>query len=71
MSDEQEADISSRYGNKIAERFQLTGELRQPRKGEWYWWTGKHGPAACQADTNRPFNAPILIEQKEARTYVG
>lgn len=71
MSDEQEAEISSRYGNKIAERFQLTGELRQPRKGEWYWWTGKQGAAACKADGDRPFNAPILIERKEARTYVG
>lgn len=57
-------EISSRYSaSKINERFRLTGELRCPKAGEWYWWTGKYGPAACRADVDRPFNAPILVER--------
>jgi hypothetical protein len=68
MSEAQEAEIKSRYGNRIVERFKLTGELRRPRKGEWYWWTGSKGPAACQADDERPFNAPILVERTDGRS---
>lgn len=57
-------EVQSRYSeSKINERFRLTGELRLPKKGEWYWWTGKHGPAACLAHEDRPFNAPILVER--------
>lgn len=57
-------EVSSRYSeSKINERFMLTGELRLPKKGEWYWWTGKHGPAACLAHEDRPLNAPILRER--------
>lgn len=57
-------EIASRYSpSRINERFRLTGELRLPKRGEWYWWTGKHGPAACLAHEDRPFNAPILVER--------
>ena len=59
-------EIATRYSpSKIDERFRLTGELRCPKAGEWYWWTGKHGPAACRAEEDRPFNAPILAERAQ------
>lgn len=62
MNDQQQT------GGTIAERFRLTGELRPPRKGEWYWWTGRYGPAACRAESDgpRPFAAPILVEREKA-----
>ena len=64
MNDQRIDGIKTRYGESaITKRFKLTGELRCPKAGEWYWWTGKYGPAACRADVDRPFNAPILVER--------
>lgn len=66
MNDQRIDEIKTRYGESaITKRFKLTGELRCPKAGEWYWWTGKYGPAACRTDVDRPFNAPILVESTE------
>lgn len=49
---------------EIARRFRLTGELRAAKVGEWYWWTGNKGPAACKCEQERGISVPILVERE-------